>query len=68
MNKNKLILEAMDVQELHKHLEGLRSELFGLRLNAATSHVKDYSQFKKMRRAIARALTYAQRKNAALTK
>ncbi len=35
----------------------LKKELFNLKLNASTMHVKDYSQFKKLRQRIARALT-----------
>ena len=33
-----------------------------LRLNSSTSHVKDYSQFKKARKNIARILTYLRQK------
>ena len=43
--------------ELKKKIEGLRRELFSLRLNVST-HVKDYSQFNKLRKKIARGLTF----------
>lgn len=62
MNKNNAEIKAMSVEQLHKHVEALRGELFGLRLNAATSHIKNYSQFKKLKRTIARALTYLRQK------
>jgi len=50
-------LRKIDSVELLKKIDGLRQELFSLRLNAATAHVKDYSQFGKLRRQVARALT-----------
>lgn len=50
-------LRAMAPQELEQHIEDLRRALFSLRLSAATSHIKDFSQFKKLRRNIARGLT-----------
>ena len=36
----------------------MRRELFRLKINVATAHVKDYSEFKKGRRNIARVLTF----------
>lgn len=60
----------MKNQEIKKELAGLKPDalqeratelrraLFSTRINASTTHVKDYSQFKKMRKNIARALTY----------
>ena len=39
-------------------VDAARRELFRLKINVATAHVKDYSQFKKGRRNIARLLTY----------
>ena len=50
------IKKADDVQ-LDEVLERLRKQLFAERINSATAHVKDYSQFKKLRRHIARVLT-----------
>ena len=50
-------LRKMGVEELQQHVEDLRRALFSLRLSAATSHIKDFSQFKKLRRNIARGLT-----------
>ncbi len=49
-------LQQLDCLQLQEKLEQLRRELFSLRLNTITAHVKDYSQFKKLRRNIARVL------------
>jgi len=43
--------------DLKTRVDGWRRELFGLRLNSVAAHVKDYSQFKKLRKNIARGLT-----------
>ena len=57
MNKNKQQLAGLSLRELLEKLEDFRRELFTLRLSSATSHIKDNSQFKKLRKNIARALT-----------
>lgn len=57
VSKEREDLKGMKPAELQKRINTLRRELFSLRLNAATAHVKDYSQFSKLRRQIARALT-----------
>lgn len=51
-------LKQLDMDALKAKIDTWRQELFSLRINASTSHVKDYSQFKKLRKNIARALTY----------
>ncbi len=51
-------LKNLNAQDAAAKLEALRRELFSLRINVATSHVKDYSQFKKLRKNIARLETY----------
>jgi len=53
-------LKKLTGKQLKEKLENLRKELFGLRLNATTAHVKDYSQFKKFRRQISCVLTLMQ--------
>ena len=58
MNKSKHELGQLGIQELIVKVHEYGKELFALRLNAATSHVKDNSQFKKTRKNLARALTY----------
>ncbi len=50
-------LRAMSLEELQQQVEDLRRALFSLRLSATTSHIKDFSQFKKLRRNIARSLS-----------
>jgi len=51
-------LKGMSVQELEKKLDECKKELFSLRLNSMTTHVKDYSQFSKLKKQVARVLTY----------
>lgn len=58
MNKEKVEIKELNVAQLREKIESLRRELFNLKLNASTAHVKDYSQFEKLRRNIARAETY----------
>ena len=50
-------LQSLNAQEVAEKVNGWRKELFGLRLSAATNPVKDLSQFKKLRKNIARGLT-----------
>lgn len=57
-------LAGLGEKELVEKVSEFKRELFGLRLNVVTSHVKDYSQFKKLRKNVARALTYLNKKNA----
>lgn len=58
-------VQQLSVEELQKRLDSTRQDLFGLRLNAATAQVKDYSQYKKLRKQAARFLTAIQLKKAA---
>ncbi len=62
MNKHTKELENLSLQELAAKVDALRRELFSLRLHAVTSPVKDHTQFKKMRRDIARGLTILRNK------
>lgn len=57
MSTNKIDFKNMNIDELKKQIESMRAELFGLRLSAATQPVKNYSQFSRLRKNIARALT-----------
>lgn len=59
MNKRdtKKDFKQLSFDDLRLKVDTLRKELFNVRLNAVTAHVKDYSQFKKLRKDIARALT-----------
>lgn len=57
LKKVKEELKQLSAQELKDKLDSLRREYFGLKLNAATAHVKDYSQFKKIKKNVARVAT-----------
>lgn len=46
-------LRRLSVSDLQIKLDQFRKELFSLRLNTSTAHIKDYSQFKKLRSNIA---------------
>jgi ribosomal protein L29 len=59
---NKKFRQA-DVETLSNEERQLREEYFRLRINIATSHVKKTSQFKELRRNIARALTIKSEKD-----
>lgn len=62
MSKQKAALKELGIPELAKKIDEMRGELFSLRLKSATEHVKDYSQFKRLRRNIARSITYLRQK------
>ena len=51
-------LEKSSLLQLHEKLEELRRELFSLKLNAQTSHVKDNAKFQQLRKDIARVSTF----------
>lgn len=55
-------IQKLEIKDLIVKLDALRREYFTLRLNSTTSHVKDYSEFKKARKNIARALTLLRQK------
>ncbi|CDK30505.1 50S ribosomal protein L29 [Candidatus Babela massiliensis] len=62
MNKLKNELKQLSMQELASKVDELRRELFSLRLQDINTSLKDKTQFKKLRRGIACALTYMQQK------
>ncbi len=47
----------MDAQALKSKAGELKKELFDLRMQVSTMQVKDYSQFRKVRKEVARVLT-----------
>lgn len=57
--------QQLSAEELQTRLDSARQDLLGLRINAATSPVKDYSQYKKLRKQAARILTAMQLRKAA---
>ena len=58
MSELKKELQNSDAGNVLVRLEKERRDLFQFRINAAASHVKDFSQYKKKRKTIARLLTY----------
>ena len=58
LTKQREQLKGLGEKELREKVSEYKRELFSLRLNSVTSHLKDYSQFKKLRKNVARALTY----------
>jgi large subunit ribosomal protein L29 len=64
INTIKKEFKELSLEDLMSKVDGLQRELFSLRLHSATSPVKDQAQFKKLRKDIARALTYLQQKKA----
>ncbi|MEX0939991.1 MAG: 50S ribosomal protein L29 [Candidatus Babeliales bacterium] len=60
--KEKINFKELSEQELREKYETLKREHFSLTLNAATAHIKDYSQFNKLRKDIARTLTFLNQK------
>lgn len=58
MDKIKDSLKQLDEQQLELEAERFRREIFNLRLSKATSAVNDTSQMSKLRRNLARTLTY----------
>ena len=57
ITKVKNEIKSLGLPELKQRADDLRRELFTLRLNASTTHIKDYSQINKLRRHVARVLT-----------
>ncbi len=51
-------LKNLDTQALKQEVASLKKELFNLKLSKITGQLKDFSQFRKLRVQIARALTY----------
>ena len=62
VQEEKKELAQLSSQELIVRLVQARKDLAQTRINASTVHVKDNSQFKKMRKLIARTLTLLQQK------
>jgi len=58
MSKKNKQFSSFSLKELLEKLEESRKDLFTLRLSSGTNHIKDNSQFKKLRKNIARALTF----------
>ena len=50
-------IRELSIDQLKLKIDDWRRQLLSLRLSSVSSHVKDYSQFKKIRKNIARGLT-----------
>lgn len=50
-------LNKLSSEELKKKIDELRRAKFSLQLASANAHIKDVSQFKKLKKNLARALT-----------
>lgn len=59
------ILKSMSEAELIAHADLVRRDLFSARLQAATKPLKDTGAMKKLKKEIARTLTFIQQKRAA---
>ncbi len=55
-------VKQLDATGLKGKLDAVRRELFNIQLHATTAHVKNYSQFRKLRKDIARVLTFVRQK------
>lgn len=62
MKNNNVELKKMDAKSLQALVQKLKREYFDLKLSAATTSVKDNSQFRKLRVSIAQALTHLNEK------
>ncbi len=56
-------LKKMDDKALCDEIVSMRRELLNLRLNASSGQIKDSSQFGKLRKQVARALTIQHQRN-----
>ena len=61
-NNEREELRNASIEDLAKRVHEARRDLFALRLNSRAAHVKDYSQFKKLRGRVARTLTILRQK------
>ena len=60
-------LQQSSVEDLRSKLDSARRDLCGLRITVATSQVKDSSQYKKLRRHIARIMTAIRTKEVSMS-
>jgi len=63
VTREKEQFKKLSAKDLESKVNFFKKELFGLRLNSLTTHIKDYSQFKKIKKNIARVLSYLNQKS-----
>jgi len=63
VNDFKKEMKTSDLVSLVSLVATFKKELLTLRINSSTAHVKDYSQYKKLRRNAARAMTFLRQKS-----
>lgn len=59
---DKTELKKLDAAALNTEIMMMKKELFNLKISMISGQVKDISQFRKLRRNIAQALTYLGKK------
>lgn len=62
MNKMKNQFKQLDAKQLAIEADKLRRDLFTLQLASISSPPKDYKQFRRLKKNIARALTFKHQK------
>ena len=69
MNRKSIraMFDTFDQAALKTHIDDWRAQLLSLRLSSRVSHVRDYSQFKKLRKNIARGMQLLQHNNSSCT-
>ena len=60
--KTKNDLKEMSAKDLNSEIAEMKKQLFELKMSAASGSVKDSSQFRKLRVAIAQAMTFCGQK------
>lgn len=55
---NKAEIKNLDEVSLRKEIDGWKKELLNLKLNKMSGQIKDFTQFKKLRANVARALSH----------
>lgn len=57
-------LKKLSDTEIQKEVKQLKKELFDLKMNLDTGEIKNFSQFGKIRKDVARCLTFLKQKKA----
>lgn len=68
INKVKEELKKLDYAQLKEQAENVSKELFAVRMNAKTAHMKDYSKFNKLRKLVAQIKTFMRQRELHVSK